>query len=796
MDGNAPTSIFGQPRRPAARSPEAESGIEVMRKLLDRRVPQIVGLYVAGGWGFVQFVDWAVHQYALSPDLVNFVVTLLLLLLPSVAWLAWRHGAPGRDDWGAKDGGVILANLVVAAGVLVLAFAGRELGAATTVKLVEDDQGNVVERAVPKAAFRRAVLGFRFENASGDPDLDWLRRGFDLAIGFDIGQDPFVRYALETHPFVQDLLGEAGIGPDANVPIALRRRAAETLDVDHFLEGVFRTDGDSLEVTTRLYETRNARPSAEHTYRGTDPLEIVDRITVDLRTDLGIPDWQIEEAVDLPAAELLTADTGAFRALAEADGAMAARNVESARTLAERAAALDSTSAMAHLLAGWMSFASGDLAAARAHMDAMARFDWRLPERARLAIRAQDELFFRQDAKAALRTTGYWAEVYPEDPEAQKTLASIHLQGFNREEAIPHLRALLEIDPTDPDGTRWLADAYAGTGQLDSALAVRRRRAERIPSDMENRLGIAEILTNRGDLAGAREELEAARLAAPRDFDVLEAVGRLDLREGRVAEAERMAEEGRAIARSEEDRFELAGFEESIAYARGQAAPLEEAYRKRLRLSRDVVMPVDLPWQMASSELLAEAADWEREAWALRQLDSIAALVDPPWSYQVGSASIRIHLDRGDTPAAREAVRDLARFRDAMGGGNWEAYILWAEARADAIEAGNCAGSLERYDEARELRPLARLFALERARCLRALGRLDEAGGEIAWLLARWPGVQEVQVEAARLAAARGDTSAALGLLDDALATWAEADPYYRPAREARALRAELATGR
>ncbi|MCL7969973.1 MAG: hypothetical protein M8867_10165, partial [marine benthic group bacterium] len=64
---------------------------------MDRRVPQIVGLYVAGGWGFLQFVDWVVEQYQLSPDLVNFVVTLLLLLLPTVIWLAWRHGAPGRD---------------------------------------------------------------------------------------------------------------------------------------------------------------------------------------------------------------------------------------------------------------------------------------------------------------------------------------------------------------------------------------------------------------------------------------------------------------------------------------------------------------------------------------------------------------------------------------------------------------------------------------------------------------------------------------------------------------------------
>jgi hypothetical protein len=93
---------------------------------------------------------------------VNFVVTLLLLLLPTVIWLAWRHGAPGRDGWGMRDGIVIGANLIVAGGVLIFAFAGRELGAATTVKLVEDAEGNVVERVVPKAAFRTSVLAVPF----------------------------------------------------------------------------------------------------------------------------------------------------------------------------------------------------------------------------------------------------------------------------------------------------------------------------------------------------------------------------------------------------------------------------------------------------------------------------------------------------------------------------------------------------------------------------------------------------------------------------------------------------------
>ena len=75
----------------------------MMRQLLKRRVPQIVGAYLATSWILLEFTDWAVGQYALSPALTNFVVTTLLLLLPAVAVLAWRHGAPGEDPWTKTD---------------------------------------------------------------------------------------------------------------------------------------------------------------------------------------------------------------------------------------------------------------------------------------------------------------------------------------------------------------------------------------------------------------------------------------------------------------------------------------------------------------------------------------------------------------------------------------------------------------------------------------------------------------------------------------------------------------------
>lgn len=160
----------------------------MIQTLLARRVPQLTGLYLVVGWGFVQFVDWAVDQYALSPALTNLVVTLLLLLLPAVLVLAWRHGQPGEDSWTKTDAAAIGLNLLAAGGILFMMFSGQELGAATMVKLVEDAEGNTVERVIPRAAFRRSVLLYKFDNESGDPGLDWMGSGITTGMTFDLAQ--------------------------------------------------------------------------------------------------------------------------------------------------------------------------------------------------------------------------------------------------------------------------------------------------------------------------------------------------------------------------------------------------------------------------------------------------------------------------------------------------------------------------------------------------------------------------------------------------------------------------------
>jgi tetratricopeptide (TPR) repeat protein/TolB-like protein len=768
-----------------------------MRELLRRRVPQILGGYLAGSWVLLEFTDWAVRQYSLSPALTNFVAVTLLLLLPGTLVLAWRHGAPGVDRWTNVDGAVIGLNLVAAAGVLFVVFSGQELGAATTVRLLEDDAGNTVERVIPKAEFRRDILVWDFDNESGDPDVDWLEAGLWTGLMQDLSQDLFVTPVDPADPRVMEPLREAGFETPHDIPLALKRTLSESRGVDHFLSGeIVESRGDSIVVRTRLYETRNARVVAERTYRATDPLELVDRMSVDARQDLGIPEWQIEESVDLPAGEMLTDSPEAFRAFSGYRAAQLANRLADARAAADSATKIDPTFAMAYGASGSASLLLGDQAAAREGIAEALQYAYRLPERTRLLLQMVDRLVFRTDPAGALQTANYWAELYPQDPMARQLYAQAYAMQGNTDGMIEQFKALLALDPTNVQAHQAIAAGFRAKEEYDSALVYYDRLAELQPTDVQTQLDIAATHASLIHFDEARAELERARTVAPDDPAVVDQLARLDMTEGRYEDAARRIEEMIDLARTSAERATVAGTEETYYYRLGQYAGLREAYERRLRAISESEPPIRAVQIIPQSETLIYAADWDRTAFAMQQVDSLRAIVEEPWSLTLDVPALMVNLDLGNVAAARENLGGLERLDEVFGNAPArQARIRWAEGRIAELEDGTCTRALPSYREATELAPLASLFRAWYANCLIALGRADEAEGEVERLVQRLPGDPKVRMVAARLYALQGRTEAAIGEVENALATWSEADTDFRPAREAREMLRELQTG-
>ena len=159
-----------------------KSGLK--RQLLRRRVPHFVGLYLVGSWAFLEFTDWAVRQFTLSPVVGTFVLSLFLFLLPSVVWLAWHHGARGPDGWKRADALFLAANLVLAAGILFRP-GGIEIGELLT----RDPEGRAARQTRASALESledtedpRHIAVLYFEPRSPQEEVPYLAAGLTEAL--------------------------------------------------------------------------------------------------------------------------------------------------------------------------------------------------------------------------------------------------------------------------------------------------------------------------------------------------------------------------------------------------------------------------------------------------------------------------------------------------------------------------------------------------------------------------------------------------------------------------------------
>lgn len=155
-----------------------------------RSVWQVLGIYLAAGWGLLEFLDWIVARFDLPAVLTTGALIVLAAGLPAVAVLAWR--------WG----------------------------------------GTAMPAGPP--AERTSVAVLPFANISADPDDAFLSDGFSEEIITALSRVEGLRVASRTSAFAYRE-GKQDV-----------RRIGRELGVGSVLEGSVQRSGNRIRVTTQL----------------------------------------------------------------------------------------------------------------------------------------------------------------------------------------------------------------------------------------------------------------------------------------------------------------------------------------------------------------------------------------------------------------------------------------------------------------------------------------------------------------------------------------------------------------
>ena len=73
--------------------------MRLIKELIHRRIPHIIGSYLIAGTSLILFVDWLINRYSLPEYYTTLCLFAVIAIMPSVIILAYFHGAPGKDQW-------------------------------------------------------------------------------------------------------------------------------------------------------------------------------------------------------------------------------------------------------------------------------------------------------------------------------------------------------------------------------------------------------------------------------------------------------------------------------------------------------------------------------------------------------------------------------------------------------------------------------------------------------------------------------------------------------------------------
>ena len=752
----------------------------ILKELWNRRVIQILVAYILSSWIITQAVDAMVSKYLLSPYLTDLTWVVLLSLLPSVGLLAWFHGKASSAKWHKLELVGMPVNIILSIVIAVVVFQGKDLGAATTAVMVENEDGLLIERTVLKNEFRKKIALYSFENLSNDTTLDWMQYTIPTMVQYDLSQDLYIESISSVSFF--EKLSEAGYPDGTGLPIALMKKFANYYHLNYFVVGDFTIVDGEYTFNTKLYESRNGKLISESSFKGNDVFTLTDEITVKIKQDVGIPESHINNTDDLPIDEIFTGSMKSLEYFSLGHKALLQRDWEKGISYFEGAVEEDPGFAIGYLTLANIYFSANQPdKATLALQSAMSLVD-EVPERAQFQIKYFNYLMDQKPDKA-MAVIKMWAKLFPSDIQAHATLAQRYMMSGNNAGAIETYKTILRLDPEQYAYLITIGDLMEAVGKPDSALMYYKMYADQFPKDYQSYSKIGEHYMKNAEFEMAGEYYGEANLLEPSIISISIDLAKIESRTGQFDLAEKHLFELMEDCKTTQDSLDVYRAISSLFRQRGQINSSLHYFDNGVNLAQEIMTPLQVSVQRAFTiGYYIEAGQNER---AFEILEKIKAEFEPPLDKVASFGYLFAYLELEDPDKAEAEIPGAEELAKGFGEESLLANVYFAYGRIYEMR-GEYEKAIENFQTFRELQPTSYSLNIYLCECYRELGENKEAEKYIIDALKHYPYNAKVSFEAALIYLNLGEDEKALEHLRLANEIWIAADASFKPAIEAR----------
>lgn len=763
-------------------APQKIKKLSLIKDLFHRRVPQFLGGYILGSLAVIQFIDWMVGRYPISPYLTDFSLVILASFIPTIFILAYFHGKPGRDRWTKVEKIGIPVNLLVVVLLLFIVFQNKDLGATTKKLTVQDETGRTIERVIPVSGFRKNLALFFFKNESGDSSLDWLQYAYPLMLILDLEQDLFLDI-MSAYLFYDELEKE-GFSDWDGLPLSLLNKIADDQNIKYFMIGSFDKQGNNFILKSSIYETKRGKLQSEQTYQHSDIFQLIDKLSVGTKKKLNIPLGHIEDVKDHPIAEILTNSKEALKLYTLAQNIIIFKQ-DWGKSLEylEQAVTKDPTFALAYSNLQLIYTLTNQNKKSVQASENMMQYLYRLPERVQLKLKTGYYYDIEQDSDKGFKVVKLWSELYPDDLEAHKTLASLYEQRNQKEKAIWEYNRIFELDPEKYGILQTIGLLYKEMGDNKKALEYLQRYATLFPNRYESFAAIGEVYQSLGDYKKAKSNYEKASIIAPRKISVLLSLADIEQNLGHFSNARAQYQEALQYSKTSDDSTDVYKALASFYELRGQINKTLKYNQLHQKINkRTKPQAFFLLTKLRSLRNYIQAGQKEK---AIRIMKTIEEESKPPFDKFIPLGYLFIYQELEDANKIEAQLPGLETLIQTFQLEIFRSNVFHAHGKIHELR-NEYREAIKSYRQQFELTPTNTDILRYIGRCYRKLNELKKSEESIQKILDIKPFDPRSHYEIALVYYQMDNKQKAMDHLKTALHVWEEADQEYKPAKKAR----------
>jgi len=766
-----------------------KEGISFIKDLMQRRIPQILGIYLATSWAIIEFLDWLISRYSISPSIPDFGLIILASMIPTVLMLAYFHGKPGQDSWTKIEKIGIPANILGAIIVLIFLFNGKDLGAATTMISMTNEEGQLIERVVPKTEFRKKIMIYFFENESGDTALNWLSYGITDLLLTDLIQDIYTEVrTLHNSEASIEKIKQAGYQEFVGLPLMLEKEIAEKLQMKYFLTGSFTKQDEVYTVKTKLYSTGTGKLLDQNSFENNSIFELVDNLTVQLKYDLEVPEYHIEEADDLPVSEISTKSLSAYEKYVRGMNELRFNaDWETSLSYLDQSVKEDSTFVLAYFDLYLIAVFTNQIEKRAWIFQPLMRHLYKLPEKLQLHAKASYYEYQREFDKQ-FAVYEMIKNLYPDDINARLALIQFYIIKNQIDLAISEYKYIMELDPERNDILQEIGDLYKGVGDYEMALSYYTRYAEQFPKKVESYELIGGLYLSIGDYEKAKNNFENALLLEPENIQYLLTMADIERESGNFSEALNQYSVALAKSNTPNDKVEVYDKMWNYYNLTGQLKKEKECILLKFNEYEKYMAPMLLNLRRIGE--MNRIVHLEEKEAVKKTLDSLSLEIVAPFEKFSSIGYLYYYLEYKDSVNAKKSLQDVEEFIEEL---NYEMLrFLVYQAYGQLHEhKGEYEEAIQDYKEQAKLQPTKSGINTDIARCYRLIKEFEKAEEFGQKTLILHPFSPKANYEMALVYYEMGKNEKALEHMGRAVRIWEDADPDYEPALKAREKLAE-----